>query len=592
MNGVSNLSIPKKLMLLSGITITISLVIASTVLAIYSSREKRLAKIQQLTTLGEAVASNSTAAVSFNQVASGEQLLQSLEHYPTVTNATIWTAEKELFAAYDRVQQVIQRTPPETGIKLKELEGGAIEVVVPIIDQGETLGFLTIHDSMTDLSAATYNHLIATITIMVCSLFFGLISSIPLQRSISLPLIRLTTVAEQITQDLDFSVRVKHNSLDEIGRLYRQFNNLIERVEESGKQEYNAKRAIEKLNSELEGRVRSRTELLEHANIALEQKIKERDAAHHELQFAQTKLIETSRKAGMADIANGVLHNIGNVLNSLNVGADVVDKRVSELSLPRLRQGIELMQANSQDLPGFFAGRQGSLLPGFLKAVTEQLGNEQQTLRRELVDIKKHVDHIKDIVRSQQSYAGASGVLEFCMATELFEDAIKFLGDALVGTGVELIRDFQAAESINVEKTKLIQMLVNLIKNAKESILQQGADLKQVTLRTLSIGSDIQFQVQDTGIGISQENISKIFAQGFTTKQNGHGFGLHASANQAKEMGGTLQVISDGPGKGATFVITLPKHAEKQKVSKPAAIVPTMNDRTSHPSQSANSLCG
>jgi two-component system, NtrC family, sensor kinase len=579
-----NLSIPIKLTLLSGITITLALFFTSVVSLVYNTRAHRNAKIQQLHTLGEVVASNSTAAISFSQTQAAEQLLHSLSFYPTITNAAIWNNENELFAVYNRSGTVEWTQFHNKDSAYGEAANGSVAIFVPIVDGGETLGRMGILDSMSDLDAAIWNYVKVSALIVALALILGIAVAVPLQQSISRPLIRLASVAKMLTENMDFSVRVEHKSNDEVGVLYQHFNKLIQRVERSDQDARQAQEELHSLNALLEMRVQGRTQQLERTNSELQSKILERDLAHEELKRTQTELIETSRKAGMADIANGVLHNIGNVLNSLNISTSITEKRLRELPIGRMKQAIELMVNNSESLGSFMTQtKQGPLLPGFLSASADRLLVEQEALAAEIRSIAKHVDHIKDIVRAQQSYAGAVGVTESCDPTELVEDAIQFLNDSLKHHDVRLVCEFEPLSPVGVEKAKLIQMLVNLIKNAKESVIQHNGPVRQVTVRTLSGSNDsVHFQVADSGIGISPEQITRIFAQGFTTKKNGHGFGLHASANQAKEMGGRLEVSSDGLGLGATFTIMLPRDPKK-KESKSTSVADSPIKTTSSP---------
>ena len=568
-----NLPIPTKLTLVNGSTITLALVVATSVSLMYNVQTTKRAKIQQLTTLAEVLASNSAAAVSFGQSQSAEQLLRSLRYYPTVTNAAILNAENEPFASYNQRDDNPWKVATDKDAAIRYADDGFVEIFVPIIENEDLIGKVCLRDSLGDLQLAYWGYVRTSGFIVALSLVLGIFVSIPLQHSISNPLIRLATVAKKITHDMDFSLRVKHDSLDEIGVLYQQFNTMLQRVEQSDVETRAAKNDLQKLNMELEERVKRRTEQLEQTNTSLEQNIAERDAANEELKQTQTKLIEISRKAGMADIANGVLHNIGNVLNSLNVSTVVAEQRIQGLPIHRLTQVAELLEANKGDIANYMAhSKQGQKLPGFLSAIAENIQSEQNEIGVEIRSIVKHVDHIKDIVRAQQAHAGAKGVIETCQVNQLFEDALEFLSDSVKRHRIELIRDYAMLEPVQIEKAKMIQMLVNLVKNAKESILLCAGSRACITVRTFKLDTDhIGLQVVDTGVGISADQLTKVFSQGFTTKKNGHGFGLHASANLAKEMGGSLQVSSDGLGHGATFTIEIPYHfhGTHQSVASP-----------------------
>ena len=160
----------------------------------------------------------------------------------------------------------------------------------------------------------------------------------------------------------------------------------------------------------------------------------------------------------------------------------------------------------------------------------------------------------------QQDYAKLSAVLEQCDPNGMMDDALRFADVRPEKFGIEIERQYdRGLPEISVTKGKILQTLVNLVKNAKEAILEQASATKKITLRTFQHDANfVRFEVTDTGMGIDEENLTKIFAHGFTTKSSGHGFGLHGSALAVKEMGGEIHVTSPGPGKGATFTIDLP----------------------------------
>jgi signal transduction histidine kinase len=176
----------------------------------------------------------------------------------------------------------------------------------------------------------------------------------------------------------------------------------------------------------------------------------------------------------------------------------------------------------------------------------------------ELDHLRKNVDHIKDIVAMQQSYAKTSGVIEVMSIPDLLEDALRMNAGSLARHDIELARDYQARPVVALDKHKVLQILVNLIRNAKYACDETGRTDKCITLRITADGRSVSIAVGDNGVGIPAENLTRIFNHGFTTRATGHGFGLHSGALAAKGMGGSLTVHSAGPGQGATFVLTLP----------------------------------
>jgi len=291
------------------------------------------------------------------------------------------------------------------------------------------------------------------------------------------------------------------------------------------------------------------------------------------LRHAQQELIETSRLAGIAEVATGVLHNLGNALNSVNTSAALAAGRLRKSKVPGVGKAAQLLLEQGDRLPEFFAtDPRGRQLPGYLEQLATLLQEERAESVRELEALQDSVDHIKQIVAAQQSYAHVSGVVEVAPPAELVEFALRISEASLARHQVAIVREFSPAPAVKVERHKVLQILINLIRNAKESINESRRPDRQLVLgiRTSPAGR-VQIYVTDNGVGISPEHLTDVFAFGFTTKVNGHGFGLHTSANAAQEMGGSLEARSDGPGHGATFVLELPPASSLSDLAAGAA---------------------
>jgi len=202
----------------------------------------------------------------------------------------------------------------------------------------------------------------------------------------------------------------------------------------------------------------------------------------------------------------------------------------------------------------------GQRLPSFLMNLAHHLEQEQAALIEEMKALAGNVEHIKNIVTMQQSYAKVSGVVESLPMARIVEEALQIHSSSLQRHEIQIVRAYAEVPPLNVEKHKVLQILLNLMHNAKHAMMHQpGSEAKclRVTIGTKE-GDRVQIAIQDNGVGIAPDNLSRIFSHGFTTKKDGHGFGLHMGALAAKEMGGSLTAHSDGPGKGALFVLELP----------------------------------
>jgi signal transduction histidine kinase len=169
------------------------------------------------------------------------------------------------------------------------------------------------------------------------------------------------------------------------------------------------------------------------------------------------------------------------------------------------------------------------------------------------------VQHIRQIVATQQSFARVFGVIESHQAERLIEEAIQLNAAMFERHGITLIREYAPAPPVLVDRHKVLQILINLLRNAKQSLREVDRANKEIRLTIAPAGEDkVCIRVGDNGTGIARENLTRIFQHGFTTKKDGHGFGLHSGALAAQEMNGRLNVHSDGPGTGATFTLELP----------------------------------
>src|ERR1051325_5838432 len=293
--------------------------------------------------------------------------------------------------------------------------------------------------------------------------------------------------------------------------------------------------------------------------VVTDSDITERKRAESELAATHKELLDTSRQAGMAEVATAVLHNVGNVLNSVNAPSSCLADNLKKSKAANLSKVVELLQQHKDDLGPFLSSDpKGKQVPVYLAQLASHLACEQTSALLELAQLQKNIEHIKDIVTMQQSFAKVSGVTETVPVTDLVEDALKMNASSLLRRDIQIIRHYEPVPPITVEKHKVLQILINLVRNARQACEESGPQPKRLTLRVVNRIDQVRIAVTDNGVGIPPENLTRIFAHGFTTKKDGHGFGLHSGALAGREMGGVLSVQSDGPGHGATFTLELP----------------------------------
>lgn len=291
--------------------------------------------------------------------------------------------------------------------------------------------------------------------------------------------------------------------------------------------------------------------------------ITEKLHSQEELKRVHRELVLTSRLAGRAEIAAGVLHNVGNALQSVNVSANLLADRVKRSRVVGLQRLVELMR--QEGLNAFVASDRGRHLPAFLEELSAQLATEQQITSEELAALQQNVQHVNEIVAMQQSYAKRVGVWEEIDLTKLVEDSMRMDAEGFERHGVQLTKEFKALPPVKTDKHKVMEILVNLIRNARQACEASSAPNKEVVVRTVPAPGGAIITVTDNGVGIPPENMTRIFQHGFTTRASGHGFGLHSAALAAKELGGSLAVHSDGAGLGASFTLSLPLAAPQTR---------------------------
>jgi two-component system NtrC family sensor kinase len=297
---------------------------------------------------------------------------------------------------------------------------------------------------------------------------------------------------------------------------------------------------------------------LEKSNSRLDVSVKQLRQAQRELIESGKALAAVSRRAGMADIATGVLHNVGNVLNSVSVSSEVIAQRMRTLKVGAIGKIAELLQAKSSGLSELLGFEQAERVLAYLRQLAVHLGGERDELLKEVAALKEHVEHTKAIIGKQQAFAGSFDMAERCNVHALVDDAITLTGQALRRHGVRVSREYQQVPELFVDRHKVLQILVNLLKNAQDALLER-AEGKLIVVRIENSGTNtVRIAIEDNGTGITPDDSAKLFRYGFTTKKDGHGFGLHTSAIAARDLGGRLSGESEGRGKGARFVLDLP----------------------------------
>jgi PAS domain S-box-containing protein len=293
--------------------------------------------------------------------------------------------------------------------------------------------------------------------------------------------------------------------------------------------------------------------------------ISSRKEAETRLAETHRTLVDVSRQAGMAEVATGVLHNVGNTLNSVNISAGLLEDQLRKSRVVNLGKAIGVMREHATELGTFLTtDPQGQKLPSYLFALSDQLQQEREGMLQELQSLGNSVEHIKTIVSMQQKHARVAGAVEQILVAPLIDEALRLHSVSFERLGISIEREYSDAPPILVDRHKLLQILVNLLSNARHALVASDTPDKRLTIRVRRSpeANRVLIEVADNGVGIAPEHLRRMFTQGFTTKKTGHGFGLHISALAAAEMKGRISCYSPGLGLGSTFTLELPLEGE------------------------------
>jgi signal transduction histidine kinase len=380
----------------------------------------------------------------------------------------------------------------------------------------------------------------------------GLVFSTLLANSVAVRARDLVTAMARVGEG-NLSERVRPTGNDEIDILARQFNMMVETLERHD-------HTIRDLNANLERKVGERTQQLE---LTLK-----------DLRDTQSQLTDVAHRAGMAEIATGVLHNVGNVLNSVNVSATLLEQRAKRSQVEELVRLATRLDGHKDGMPEFVSGERGSKLVEYVARLAAKLDEERSQTLKELEALTEKVGHIRGIISAQQNFARRIYFREDVDLRGLIGDVLDMHRIAIQRQHIRVETQFEDLLPAHLEKIKLVQVLENLVKNAVESMAEQGEG-GTLTVRAERLGPEhARITVTDTGRGIDPAHISSIFTYGFTTKASGNGFGLHSSALAMQGLGGAIRVRSDGLGCGAVFEVDIPfspqeEHADSDEIRLP-----------------------
>lgn len=529
-----DLSINRKLILVVAIGSAVSALVIGGALFPYQMLNLRNQFKDNLVSVSDVVASYAAAPIAFGDQAGGIEVLSALQSNIDITGAALRLRSGTVFAQFgtagghDRGVNERERA---------EYDGWILHITRSVHVPDQPPAWLVITADFRRVFFAGVKSMgLAVFGVLIVGVLVAVATTTAFRSVIVGPIIRLAGVAGKVAENRDYKLRAEVDGRDEVGQLTATFNDMLSRIEASDLDLRDAYSQLEKESAQREQ--------------------------------LQDDLVKTSRMAGMAEVATGVLHNVGNVLNTVNLSVQHVLERLESTRLGHLRQAVGMIQSQNGNLAEFLTSdTRGRAIPDFLSKVTDHLSTENANLRTEMTGLTGHIEHIKEIVSTQQSYARVLGVTELLSPKDIIEDALRLSNDSMGRHNISVVREFEKVPDVLGDRHKTVQILVNLVTNAKDAMIENAPAQRTITVRLENEDEEmVSISIADQGIGIKAEDLPNIFHHGFTTKTNGHGFGLHLSALSAQEMGGYLRVHSDGKDRGAVFTLGIPVARQPQKV--------------------------
>jgi signal transduction histidine kinase len=492
---------------------------------------------QSFQATSQVIATNASAALAFNDKPAATELLASLIHDPSIASAALYDKDNVRFVTYGETPL----SPPDV-----RLNDGFSADLVDVSYKGEPYGHLLL---ISRYPAELRRAILVWVSVYAAGILLASVLAFFLaarfHRAVATPLQLLAETAGDVTASKNYGVRVSLDGPTEIRELAQAFNTMLEEI------------------GRRDAELAEKSETLAHQLTVVRKEVHDREVAEQLLRENNREMMRLSREAGMAEVATGVLHNIGNALNSINVSTELLFIHVRDQARETATTLRDFLIAPPANAAAVFSSHPvGTSVKNFAASLARLTVAQMDEAAGELASLRTGVDHLKDIVSRQQSLAKTATVIEPFDLREAVQDALLLSKSDVQGVDLHVEAMGEGPFNACADRSSVVQILINLISNARAAM-----DDGQVPIKILRIqigpvsGDNVSVAVIDNGCGIASHQLVSIFSYGFTTKKEGHGFGLHNAANAARIMGGSLHVHSGGPGQGAAFTLNLPRHA-------------------------------
>lgn len=433
----------------------------------------------------------------------------------TAVRFKLWTTLDALPDDAQSQLPMLSERPGEAMVSETNASTLGVYRLIPTIVPGQSIVLRAdVPREITAQGAATIGFGLVSLLVAAGCIMLGLIFL--LQRRVVTPIVSLKDHATNVASSGNLSARFASTRNDEVGALATEFDRMIERLAES------------------------------QASLAL-----------------------ASRQAGMAEVASGVLHNVGNAMTNATVSVSQLQRGLEQSRALGLVKAAALIKEHQHDLSSFLTlDARGKQLPEYLARLGESLNGEQRGLVDDVRRLQASLDHINEIIRAQQGLAIAPDVVETTQVSHVIAQAVLLVKPSFERHKVALRTFVEDDLVVRIDRARLQQVLVNLLTNALQACKGVEGDRRVVEVHVASETPSSYFiEVRDRGVGFDPANRQRLFAQGFTTRQGGHGVGLHFCANAARQMGGSISANSDGLDRGAAFRVELPLHAQEARLA-------------------------
>ncbi len=408
-------------------------------------------------------------------------------------------------------------------------------------EEHERIGWVRVGINLQRITTVLDKMMIRSLTMLVFFIIIALVISFLMANSIANPINEVAGAIRSFGKG-DFNSTVQTTRDDELGQLAMGFNQMAESL----------KSRTEELQVSKDKLIVQADDLQE-AHDKLEVRVKERT---EELRTAQKELVDKAHRAGMADIATGTLHNVGNILNSVKSSAQVINNLAKNSEVSSLKKANDLLREHIDSIEEFITTNpKGKKLMHYYLKLEESFISENNEMHKHLKRLNDKVDAIVEVIAAQQTYAGKGSLTEEYAIVDIIEDALMMQSGHIERYGITVIKNYNKMPKIPLQRVKLVHILINLINNATEAMYKASQEERKLIVSVDIENNGVYIRFKDSGQGIAKSNLKKVFSQGFTTRKNGHGFGLHSSANYMTEMQGEMWAESDGIGKGTTLTL-------------------------------------